>query len=446
MGSPSALPSFQQTWIGGDIHGLSALVGTLYGYIAPVTTVRSTLDSTVDGVVHDAGWYGDAASAFKAAWSNDSLAAEVLIDVLGQFADTVDGLAVALATYEHTLEAAAATAIAAGVEIGPDGGSLPVKPPLPPLLPDAANKAVAAGNTYESVRTYLLGQAHLARQDVVESLDALTTKIVPEKEGLSKGDDVVVADFVRGLYAVPSAYRKAVEDELANARSEVAKAKAAWRTSRDATPPGQKMPDDVKAALRDARGDLDAVHARLDGAVNGESRLPGSKLLDLRFSDAAAALGRGGADSVEGLARASKFLGDIPVVDGLAVLAGTYFGTESDLQKGGSLWPSLAENAGANVVAVGAGAAAGIAVGGAIAGTAVAGAPVLAVVGGAVVGGAVAVGVGDLAINAVHEDWGTDISQRGVRGGLAHGTSDVVSNTGHDLENMGKSIWHGVFG
>jgi len=43
----SALASFAYDWVGGDIHGLSALAGTLYGYVPEIVEVAVVLDTSV---------------------------------------------------------------------------------------------------------------------------------------------------------------------------------------------------------------------------------------------------------------------------------------------------------------------------------------------------------------------------------------------------------------
>jgi len=65
--SPSALAPFAHNWIGGDIHGLSAYAGTLYGYVPEITDVATALDGKVKQIVGAAGWQGSAASAFTKA-------------------------------------------------------------------------------------------------------------------------------------------------------------------------------------------------------------------------------------------------------------------------------------------------------------------------------------------------------------------------------------------
>lgn len=76
--SPSPLAAFAYNWIGGDIHGLSAFSGTLYGYVPEVTNVVTSLDNRVQRIVGDASWTGNAASAFTKAWEKDSSGATAL--------------------------------------------------------------------------------------------------------------------------------------------------------------------------------------------------------------------------------------------------------------------------------------------------------------------------------------------------------------------------------
>lgn len=105
--SPSPLAAFAYNWIGGDIHGLSAFSGTLYGYVPEVTNVVTSLDNRVNRIVGDASWTGAAASAFTKAWEKDSSGATALGIVISQTGDIVNGLAVNLAKIESALEQAA---------------------------------------------------------------------------------------------------------------------------------------------------------------------------------------------------------------------------------------------------------------------------------------------------------------------------------------------------
>jgi uncharacterized protein YukE len=118
----SALASFAEEWVGGDIRGLHALATTLYGYLPQITGVITALTqetSRLTGGEH--GWRGPAASAFTAAWRRDAVTVETLAVAIAQTAAVIDGLAVKLATIEKALEEQAYTAARYGVTIGTDG-------------------------------------------------------------------------------------------------------------------------------------------------------------------------------------------------------------------------------------------------------------------------------------------------------------------------------------
>src|ERR1051326_3892994 len=119
--SPSALASFSHNWIGGDIHGLSAYAGTLYGYVPEINDVSAALDGKVKQIVGASGWQGSAASAFTKAWDHDAEGATALATVTSSTGNIVDWLAVTLAKIESALEQAADQAAGHGVPIGADG-------------------------------------------------------------------------------------------------------------------------------------------------------------------------------------------------------------------------------------------------------------------------------------------------------------------------------------
>lgn len=55
---PPALAPFACDWVGGDIHGLSAFAGEMYGYVPEINGVTTALDKQVGRIVGDAGWQG----------------------------------------------------------------------------------------------------------------------------------------------------------------------------------------------------------------------------------------------------------------------------------------------------------------------------------------------------------------------------------------------------
>ena len=130
--TPSALAPFSSDWIGGDIHGLSAYAGTLYGYAPEINDVATALDGKVRQIVGAAGWQGSAASAFTTAWDHDAAGASALATVTSSTGNIVNWLAVTLSKIESALEQAADQASGHGVPIGSDGqppdAAWPIRP------------------------------------------------------------------------------------------------------------------------------------------------------------------------------------------------------------------------------------------------------------------------------------------------------------------------------
>jgi hypothetical protein len=288
-----------------------------------------------------------------------------------------------------------------------------------------------------------------------------------------------IADYLRGLWTIPSAYRKVVESDAEDLTKAAAEAKAAWVAARDARPsPNVAMPQGVKDKLHDARTELAAAEKNLDAAEAAEGRLPLSKLLDYRIGDLAGAisdLNGSGLENAEGQAAAESdgtesgdgaagaaggaddgteslltkladFGKDIPVIDVGAAGLGTILGSVQAMDSGKPWYEAIPESALVNVGGLAAGAAVGAAVAGGIAGLSFVGAPVAAVVAGAVAGGVVAIGVSDLATNLFDENWSAEIHDHGVASGVYHGTLDSLHETGDELGGLATSAWHGVTG
>jgi uncharacterized protein YukE len=447
---PSSLPGFAHNWIGGDPHGLAGLADTLYGYQPEIEDVTTTLNGKVGQLVTDAGWSGDAADAFRDHWEGDSLSAQALATVIESVGDVVDHLAVSLAQLESGLETAADEARKQGAPVSSNGTLM--DGPVP-----AAAEQIST--EYGQLRQAYLDTATDARDQATGALQRIYASIAPPPagdDGTSPADTNTVADYLRGFWAIPSAYRKSIDTKVAKLRSKAATAKAEWIKARDSRPsPNIKMPKDVKDALHDARADLQQARTTLADAEQIERKLPFNKLFDTRLSTVFTGLAKGSdaAGDLNTLGKLQKWMGDVPVVDVAAASVGTILNAMDDVDKGQPLFEALPEDALANVGGLAAGAVAGTAVAGGIAGAAFVGAPVAAVAVGAAVGGAVAFGVGDFVDNAFHEHWDEDIHQDGVVGGIADGISDAGSKTWDDAKHVASgighaasSVWHGIFG
>jgi uncharacterized protein YukE len=154
---PSALAPFDHEWIGGDIRGLSAFAGALYGYAPSIDNVAGALNDQVSGMVSGAQWQGAAASAFTSSWDKDSIAAQGIASMAAGIGQIVDELAVSLSKIESALEQSADFASSHGVQIGPDG--------QPPSSASSVY-ATAYQETYEGA----MQEAQTARENAVNAL------------------------------------------------------------------------------------------------------------------------------------------------------------------------------------------------------------------------------------------------------------------------------------
>jgi uncharacterized protein YukE len=478
------LAPFSHDWVGGNINGLAALAGTLYGYVPKMDAVADALDGQVGQLVNAAGWQGAAASSFTASWSKDSQTARALGLATDQVGQIVDWLAVSLSTLEAELEAAANAAAVHGVTIGPNG-----EPPAVCFGPPAnasEQEMQEWANWYQQFYADIMQQADKARSTAAGALAATGRQIVapttsgtktsPEtgSDGMNPGDDLTVGDLLGDLMAAPAAASRVAGEKLTDARSSLTSARDAIlklqaKLGNDTVIP-DNMLSDLKSSLSSAVSDSRALQAAdkintkvfqaLDVRVGDVTKFVKTQLAELQKSgetsvkpaDAGAADGADdGADSV--LAKLSDFGKDIPVLDVLATATGTYLGVQGATADGQSLAVAIPEQAGANVASLAAGAFVGSAVSGALAGTevvsglAVGGLAVggaVAAAGGVLVGGIVAVGVGDFATHLFQENWGGDIHKYGVVGGVLDGIGDAGVETGKDFANMGKDIGHTV--
>jgi hypothetical protein len=434
--SPPSLPSFSGNWVGGDIHGLWSFSATLYRYVPQLADVVTALDKNVSGVVGTAGWRGEAASAFTTSWDRDATAARALGVLIDQEGDVTGELAYNLATIEHALESAADQVQQAGVPVGPDG-----QPPEACFSNPAKQQWAQA---YQQFYQECMQAAQQARQQATARLDAMYTQVSPDKGGpnydtLGKADSL--ADYIRGLFAVPTMSRELIEAMLPGMRAKVDAARALARENARG-PDGRfgEWSEDDRDFFTAQRAELASLEEQAANAAASENWL--SKALGSSVASVA--------DESEDWSRAAKFFGDIPFAsEGLAAV-GAGLTIWGDRAKGESWGLSVSDGITSNTAALVAGEAAGDlgALGGAAAlgvlGVGVTGAAIGGVLVGGAVGAAVAVGVGDLVHNAFQENWGADIHKYGVLGGLGHGTVDTLDHTRHDLAQMGSTIWHGV--
>ncbi len=444
--SPSSLAPFAYDWIGGDIHGLSACAGTLYGYVPEIKGVATSLDGTVKGIVGGAGWQGSAASAFTTAWDRDAVGASALATVTSTTGDVVNWLAVTLSKIESALEQAADEAASHGVSIGSGG-----QPPQACLASPAAESWRAS---YQGFWNQCMLDAVKARSTAAGELQGIGDTILGKDgkdsgdSGLQKGDWDAISDVLAGFLGLQTRYRGFVDLRVGHAKSELADAKTqAIEEARQADGRFGPWTDEGKENFGAAKSTLSSAESDLSSAEDTENWL--TKAAGFSPSDISAI-----GDSVEDIGGfagdLARFGAGIPVVDLAAAGVGTYFSAQQDMADGVPSYVAYPGEAAGNLAAIGVGGAVGIAATGAAAtglGALGVGGLALSVgAGGAGVlaGGVVAYGVGDFAHNLIDEHWGADISKYGVVGGVFDGIGDSAVKTGEDMANVGKSIWHGI--
>jgi hypothetical protein len=438
--SPSPLAPFAHNWVGGDIHGLSAYAGTLYGYAPEINDVATALNGKVRATVGAAGWQGTAAAAFSGAWGRDAQGCAALSTMTTGTGEVVNWLAVTLSQIESGLEQAADKTSAHGVSIGPDG-----QPPQACLANPAEESWRSA---YQAFWNESMHAAVTARNEAAGELQRIFDGVTGA--GLKPGDRTSWNDVILGFLGAKTRYRAWVEGNVEVLKKLKSDARLkATEDARQADGKFGKWKPEGRGEFDDAKAKFGAGEDRLAAAENSEGMF--SKVTGFSAGDIPAV-----SKALEDSSGFLKAGADLPFVDLAAAGAATYFNAQDDISLGipaGAAYP--AETAG-SALSLGTGYLAGGAAtgvvagalteGGALAGLGLSAGAVGFAAGGAGVlaGGVVAYGVGDFVHNMIDENWAKDIHNDGVVGGVAVGTWHSVANTGKDLAHTAESLWHGV--
>ena len=418
MTGRASLPPYAYDWAGGNIAGLQALDAECARVATTLAGTDQALSRQVAQVASDGGWRGAAASAFTAAWDKDSAAGAQLAQAWEKIGAIADSLALNLATLENALEAAADQLEKQGIPVDPANGT-----PLPDSLitgsADPAPQALAGraklASAYATYRAQILGQASVARAVAATDLDAITESLLPPEADW--GDVVNGLDTARGLWAVPTTYRRGLETELAQAEKDVdLTQRAAWEDlipARRLQGNAARLDPKIKAEAAEALEE----RARLEGRLSAS---PPEDPISMTADGDAAGLGLAGLAG--GAVRSIPFIG---------ATAGAAITIYEDRERGESWGHAVADG----VVSDGAALGAGLVIGAAIGGGSVA-----AIAAGVVGGGLVAIGVGDFVHNVFQENWSADWQQYGVLDGTVHGVADAAANTGHDLVHLADDL------
>lgn len=424
------------SWVGGDVGGLRTMADTYKAAKKPLEDAVRPVSEAVEKLVGDAGWTGEAAENFRAAWSEDALTAGAFAALVSSAGGILDTLAGQLSACETALQNAEHTATRRGVPMGEKGVPNEFVTADPPSVDE--QKTIDAFGEYDRVRREILHTAQHARLVAADKLRGLYAQVTGK---VSTGDKVTIVDALRGLYAYDAEdarargkdARKLIDDAKDEARAAKKDLKAERRAYQKA---GKALPKDLpaKGAYRDAVMKVDSLEDAIARADNGSTKLPYDRALNVKLADAADALRAG--RSLEAM---PEFLREVPVVDVAAAAACGLVEAKDDHDKGWSWQKSVAVD---GTIALG-----GLAVGAGIAAS--------LPVDGAVATAAVGVGAVLVATNVLdhsfHEHWSEDIHDHGVVGGVLHGAGNVLSETGDDfkrygddIKDCGKDLWHGV--
>ncbi|PAZ14885.1 hypothetical protein CLM62_16845 [Streptomyces sp. SA15] len=417
------------SWVGGDIGGLRTMAETYKNAKDKLDDVVTPLSRTVEALVGDAAWKGEAAETFRGTWSEDALAAGAFASLVHDTGDILSDLVDALTTCETALQNAEHVATRKGVPMGAMGLPREITTANPPTAED--QKTITAMSEYDQVRKGVLHTAQHARLVAANKLRGLYAQVTAP---VSTGDKITIADALRGLYAYDAEDARAGGKEarklIDGAKDEERAAKKELRAERKAyQKAGRALPKDLpaKGAYRDAVMKVDSLENAIARADHGSTALPYDRALNVKLADAADALRLG-----KGLEKLPEFLREIPVLDVAAAAACGLVEAKDDHDKGWSWQHSVTVDVG---VAVG-----GVAVGaGMVAALPVEGAAAVAVVG---VGSAIL--ATDVLDHSFHEHWSEDIHDHGVVGGVLHGTGNVLSETGDDFVRLKDDVWHGI--
>ncbi len=423
------LAPFSYDWVGGNINGLAALAGTLYGYIPQFEDVITALDRKVSQIVGDAGWRGAAAEAFTSNWERISAETTAIGLVIVQAGSIVDELAVNLSEIENALESAAEQTMVHGVAIESNGQ---------PTAVCYANQTVEDWRTdYSLFYQQCEAAAENARVVAAGSLHSLYGAMTsrgpvkssgkpgsPGQEDLKTkvGEATTIADLLLDLIATKTTYSNEVAakvDALEAERGAALKAlRAAQYANRQANGRFGKAPDDLKGNLRQVKEELAAEQSELAEAEANENTL--SKIFGARLKDLP---GLKGSSAIEGLDDGSVLDAafDLPVVDVVAGGIATVINAQEDEKQGIPGYVAYPAEAGASAAAITAGTIAGGVV------VAAVDVPVIGVAAGIATCAVVAYGVGDYLHNLI-ENYGDQ--------------QLATAQTDDDIRQMGKDIGH----
>ncbi|WP_414168948.1 WXG100 family type VII secretion target [Streptoverticillium reticulum] len=401
-----------------DIRGLHDVARDYTAAAQALDESSRFLNSKVAGVVHEAGWTGEAASAFQTAWASDGTVQAAMAEAMSQVADIVTVLADELSEARHELEAVQDQDQDQGQ--GQDQG-----------------QAQAVGLTLAEAA---LSRAQHVRQWAAQRLNGVAGQILPcdgSPETLGPADQLTLAEVLRGLYTAPAAVTEVGHERLERLQKQAADLKRAHA----GVPKGSEEWDRMLEQRRTTRAALTEQRMSVSSVEGWAGKFKGSKGARLTVGEIADRF-RGGRTGA---------VGAMGALSGVLTGATVYCQAEEDHEKGWS-WGEAVAKAGGPAVA---GLASGVLVESGVAAIGAAAPPVAVAATGVAAGAVLGYGVGTFGYELTHRaHFSRHIHQDGVVAGIGEGFADAgrawADNDAVDLwhkgQNSARQVWRSLFG
>jgi uncharacterized protein YukE len=318
--------------IGGDLPGMREIAYQFKLAVAPLNAAAQSLQSTVSRLVGDAGWNGDAATAFKGAWDEDAVAMTVLANALGSTSGALDTLVSTLTTLQGQLDDAQDSAQKAGIAFDAAGD------PVPGQSLTAAQET--AYTTYLQQVSSARDQASAARQTALAGMASILAIVDPDADPalLNAAGASNLAGMMHDYFYMPTYVKqKTLESDIEGLKEYYQELKMGG---------GGNL---TKAERQLARADIRKVLKSLDSDLEEAQEFEAENLKGKWFNTSITDL--------LGLEKdanfATRLADQIPVLDALAVTVGTWAQAKYDHEHGWSWTHALIADGGANLVGVG---------------------------------------------------------------------------------------------
>ncbi|WP_372407584.1 hypothetical protein [Streptomyces luteireticuli] len=419
-----------------DIAGLKKVATDYTSATEKYDTSSKVLNKKVDGVVHEAGWSGEGATAFQTVWAHDGTVGAAMSEAMSQVSDVIGVLTEELDAAKRDLGDAQDKARAAGLTLDSQGG--------------ATGKAdqQTALDAWQSGRDAALKRAQDARELATGSLNSVLDQMLGKGDPnqLNGADVCTLSEVMRGLYTTPAALTQESAKKLEALKQEVKDLKR----GHNKLPKGSDAWNERLQERRAARAELSKQRLRTASVEGWESRTKGSGPARTTIGEIAEDYRVRGAGPLNKLGAASTALTGAMV--GLQMY-------DDHRTRGWSYQEAFARDA----TPAAAGMAAGAWAEGAIIGASASN-PMIAV--GVVGGVALGYGVGTFGYELTHNaHWGSNIHKYGVVSGIGHSLADAgtawvdndlvamrdktvetAKHVGSGIKNGAKKVWHGIFG